>query len=75
MAFAGLIVGAGGGVAGHFRGLAGNLVRVAGAVHSALAEALAAGLVGHLRAAAAHMDVVLAAGIVLIIGTVDNRTV
>ena len=39
------------------------------------AEALAAGLIRHLRIFPTHMNVVLAAGIILIVGTVYNRTV
>ena len=39
------------------------------------AEALAAGLIHYLRIFPTHMNVVLAAGIILIVGTVYNRTV
>lgn len=75
MAFAGLIVGAGSSIAGHLRGLAGDIVRIAGPVRSALTKALTAGLVRHLRIPASHTDVILAAGIILIIRTVYNRTI
>ena len=75
MTFAGLIVGTGGRVAGNLRGLAGDIVRVAGSVVSALPEALAAGLVRHLGVPASYPDVVLAAAVVLIVGTVDHGTV
>lgn len=75
MAFAGLIVGAGRRVAANLRRLAGNVVRIAGPVIFPLTEAFAAGLICHLRVMSAHMDVILAAAVVLIIGTVYNRTV
>ena len=59
-----MVVAAGFRIAGNLGGFAGNAVRIAGAVVFALAEALAAGLIRHL-----------AAGIILIVGTVYNRTV
>lgn len=74
-ALTGVVVAAGFRVAGNLGGFAGNAVRIAGAVVFALAEALAAGLIHYLRISAAYMDIVLAAGIILIVGTVYNRTV
>ena len=73
--FTGMVVAAGFRITGNLGGLAGNAVRIAGAVIFALAEALAAGLIRHLRIFPTHMNVVLAAGIILIVGTVYNRTV
>ena len=70
MAFAGLVMGTGGCVAGYFRRLAGDIVRVAGPVILPLTEAVTAGLVRYLCVAAAHMDVVFAAAVILIIGTI-----
>ena len=70
-----MVVAAGFRITGNLGGLAGNAVRIAGAVIFALAEALAAGLIRHLRIFPTHMNVVLAAGIILIVGTVYNRTV
>lgn len=75
MAFAGLVVRAGRSVAGNLRRLAWNIIRIAGSVIFSLTEAFAAGLVGHSRVPSAHMDVILTAGIILIIRTVDNRTI
>lgn len=68
-----MVVAAGFRIAGNLGGFAGNAVRIAGAVIFALAEALAAGLIRHLRIFSTHMNVVLAAGIILIVGTVYNR--
>ena len=70
-----MVVAAGFRIAGNLGGFTGNAVRIAGAVVFALAEALAAGLIRHLRIFSTHMNVVLAAGIILIVGTVYNRTV
>ncbi len=75
MALAGLVVGTGRRVTGNLRRLAGNIIRIAGSVIFALAEAVAAGLIGHFRIAAAHMDIILAAAVILIIGAVYNGTV
>lgn len=75
MAFAGLIVGAGRCVAGNLSRFAWNVICVACPVIFTFTEAFAAGLVSHFRIAAAYTDVILTAGIVLIIGTVNNRTV
>ena len=74
-ALTGMVVAAGFRITGNLGGFAGNAVRIAGAVIFALAEALAAGLIRHLRIFSTHMNVVLAAGIILIVGTVYNRTV
>ena len=71
----GMVVAAGFRVAGNLGRLAGNAVRIAGAVVFALAETLAAGLIHYLCIFSTHMNVVLAAGIILIVGTVYNRTV
>lgn len=62
-------------ITGNLGGLAGNAVRIAGPVVFALAETLAAGLIYYLRVFSTYMDIVLAAGIILIVGTVYNRTV
>ena len=70
-----MIVAAGFRITGNLGGLTGNAVRIAGAVIFALAETLAAGLIHYLRIFPTHMNVVLAAGIILIVGTVYNRTV
>ena len=75
MTFAALVVAAGSRVTGHLRRLAWNIIRIAGTIISALPEAVAACLIGHLRIVSGHMDVVLAAAIVLIIRTIYNRTV
>ena len=75
MALAGLVIGTGRRVASNLRRLAGNVVRIAGPVIFPLEEAFAAGLVRHPGVTASHMDVVLAAAVILIIGTVYNRTV
>lgn len=75
MAFAGLIVGTGRRITGNLRRFAGDIIRIAGSVIFALTETVAAGLIGHFRIAAAHMDIILAAAVILIIGTVYNRTV
>lgn len=74
-ALTGMIVAAGFRITGNLGGLTGNAVRIAGAVIFALAETLAAGLIHYLRIFPTHMNVVLAAGIILIVGTVYNRTV
>ena len=74
-ALKGMVVAAGFRVAGNLGRFAGNAVRIAGAVVFALAETLAAGLIHYLRIFPTHMNVVLAAGIILIVGTVYNRTV
>ena len=73
--FTGVVVAAGFCVTGNLSRFAWNAVRIAGAVVFALPEALAAGLIHYLRISAAYMDIVLAAGIILIVGTVYNRTV
>ncbi len=75
MTFAGLVVAAGGRIAGNLRRFARDIVCVAGTVILPLPEAVAAGLVCHLRIAASHMDVVLTAAVVLIVRTVYNGTV
>ncbi len=74
-ALTGVVVAAGFRITGNLGGFAGNAVRIAGAVVFALSEALAAGLVHHPGISAAYMNIVLAAGIILIVGTVYNRTV
>lgn len=71
----GMVVAAGFRITGNLGGFAGNAVRIAGAVVFALAKTLAAGLIHYLRIFSTHMNVVLAAGIILIVGTVYNRTV
>lgn len=75
MALAGLVVGTGCRITGNLRRLAGNLIRIAGPVIFPLAETVAAGLIGHFRITASYMDVVLAAAVILIIGTVYDGTV
>lgn len=75
MAFTGLIMGTGRGIAGDLRRFAGDIVRIAHTVRPSLPEAFTAGLIGHFRIVSAHMDIVLTAGIFLIVSTVDNRTV
>lgn len=75
MTFAGLIVGTGCRVAGNFRRLARDIVRIAGPVELALLETLAAGLVRHLRVPASYPNVVLATAVVLIVRTVYHGTV
>lgn len=74
-ALTGVVIAAGFRIAGNLCRLAGNAVRIAGAVIFAFAETLTAGLVHHPGISAAHVDIVLAAGIILIVGTVYNRTV
>lgn len=66
MALAGLVVGTGGSVAGHLRGFVGRAAAAAHAVVLALLETLAASLICHFCLMSAHMDTVLAAGIVLV---------
>lgn len=75
MALTGLVVHAGRRITGNLRRLAGNLIRIAGTVIFPLTEAFTAGLISHFRIAAAHMNVILAAAVILIIGTVYNGTV
>ncbi len=75
MALAGLIVSTGSRVAANLRRFAWDIVRIAGSVIFALAEALAAGLVSDPCIVSAHMDIILTAGVILIIRTVNNRTI
>lgn len=75
MALAGLVIGTGRRVAANLRRLAGNVVRIAGPVIFPFTEAFTAGLIRHSGITAAHMDIVLATAVVLIIRTVYNRTV
>ena len=75
MALAGLVIGTGCRIAADLRRLAGDIIRIAGPVIFPFTEAFAAGLIGHPRVPAAHVNVILAAAIILIIGTVYNRTV
>ena len=70
-----MVVAAGFRITGNLGGFAGNAVRIAGAVVFALAKTLSAGFIHYLRIFPTHMNVVLAAGIILIVGTVYNRTV
>ena len=75
MTFAGLIITAGHCIAGDLGRFAWNVIRIAGSVHLPLTETLTAGLICHLRIVSTHMNVILAAGILFIIGTIYNRTI
>ncbi len=75
MAFAGLIVSTGSRVAANLSWFAWDIVCISGSVIFALPEALAAVLVSNPCIVSAHMDIILAAGIILIIRAVNNRTI
>ncbi len=75
MTFAALIITAGSCLAAHLGGLGRDIVRIPHTVMTAFPKALAAGLVRYLRLAPSHMNVVLAAAIILIEHAVKNRTI
>lgn len=75
MAFAGLIVGTGRRVAGNLRGFMRRTAAAGHPVIFALLKTFAASLICNFCPLSSHMDIVLAAGIFLIEGTVHNRTI